>query len=85
MAERKLLIISNDALVKEDMDYLFTKPLFKNLKKDGVWVKTLKTVYPSITYCCHTSMITGCYPAKTHLYNNEPDDWGNATWTWDRK
>ena len=84
MAERKLLIISNDALVKEDMDYLFTKPLFKNLKKEGVWVKTLKTVYPSITYCCHTSMITGCYPAKTHLYNNEPDEWGNAIWTWDR-
>ncbi len=85
MKNRKLIIISNDALVKEDMDYLFTKPLFKELKPKATWVKTLKTVYPSITYCCHTSMITGCYPAKTHLYNNERDEWGNSKWVWDRK
>lgn len=85
MNNRKLVIISNDALVKEDMDYLFTKPLFKELKPQGTWVKTLKTVYPSITYCCHSSMITGCYPAKTHVYNNERDEWEHSEWLWERK
>ncbi|MBO7186990.1 MAG: alkaline phosphatase family protein [Clostridia bacterium] len=84
MKNRKLIIVSNDALVKEDMDYLLTKPLIKQMAKKGTWVKTLKTVYPSITYCCHTSMITGCYPNKTHLYNNEVDEWGNSNWVWER-
>lgn len=84
MKNRKLIIISNDALVKEDMDYLLTKPVIKELVNNGVWVKTVKTVYPSITYCCHASMITGAYPAKTHLYNNEVDEWGDNRWVWER-
>jgi len=85
MKNRKLIIISNDALVKEDMDYLITKPMIKEMVKKGSWIQTLKTVYPTITYCCHTSMITGCYPAKTHLYNNEVDDIDGTDWVWDRK
>lgn len=84
MSNRKTVIISNDALVTEDYEYLCTKPLFKELMAKGSWVKTLKTVYPSITYCCHTSMITGCYPDKTRLYNNEVDEWGNKAWVWER-
>ena len=85
MAQRKLVVISNDALVREDMDYLLTKPLFQELVKKGTWVETLKTIYPTVTYPCHTSMITGCYPNKTHLYNNEVDEWGNSAWVWERK
>lgn len=84
MDNRKTIIISNDALVTEDYDYLCTKPLFRELMAKGSWIKTLKTVYPSITYCCHASMITGCYPDKTHLYNNEVDRFGDTDWTWER-
>lgn len=84
MSKKKMIIISNDALVREDMDYLLTKPLFKELAAKGSWVETLKTVYPSITYCCHSSMITGCYPEKTHLYNNEVDSFGCQDWNWER-
>ena len=85
MANRKTVIISNDALVTEDYDYLCTKPLIKELMAKGSWVKTLKTVYPSITYCCHASMLSGCYPDKTHLYNNEQDEFGNSAWVWARR
>ena len=67
MANRKLVIISNDALVYEDMEYLLTKPLIKELVAKGTWVKTLKTIYPSVTYPCHTSMITGCDTPKRCL------------------
>ena len=81
---QKTVIISNDALIAEDYEYLLTKPLMKQLIAEGSWVKTLKTVYPSVTYCCHASMITGCYPDKTHLYNNEVDEFGNRDWTWER-
>ena len=73
MKKRKLIIISNDALVREDMDYLLPTPLMKELVAKGSWIETLKSVYPTITYCCHASMLTGCYPDKTHVYNNEVD------------
>lgn len=84
MKKRKLIVISNDALIREDMDYLLTKPLMKELVANGCWVETLQSVYPTITYCCHTSMITGCYPDKTHVYNNEVDEFGNTDWNWER-
>ena len=85
MKDRKLIIISNDALVREDIEYLKTKPCMKELIFGGSFVETLKTVYPSITYCCHTSMITGAYPNKTGVYNNEVDELGNTDWNWERK
>lgn len=85
MSNRKTVIISNDALVCEDYEYLCTKPLFRRLMEQGSWVKTLKTVYPSITYCCHASMISGCYPDKTRVCNNEVDAFGDKAWTWERR
>ncbi|MBE6556883.1 MAG: alkaline phosphatase family protein [Ruminococcaceae bacterium] len=84
MKKRKLIIVSNDALVREDMDYLKTKPAMRRLIEQGSMVETLKTAYPSITYCCHASMITGAYPERTHLYNNEVDEFGNKDWNWER-
>ena len=83
--KRKLIIISNDALVREDMEYLKTKPCIKELIEKGSFVESLKTVYPSITYCCHASMITGAYPNKTGVYNNEVDAVNDKSWTWERK
>ena len=83
--KRKLIIISNDALVREDMEYLKTKPCIRELIEKGSFVESLKTVYPSITYCCHASMITGAYPNKTGVYNNEVDKINNRNWTWERK
>ncbi len=85
MKNRKLVVISNDALVTEDIEYLKTKPVFQELLNKGTWIKKVKTIYPSITYPCHTSMITGCFPDKTHLYNNEVDQWGDPSWVWERK
>lgn len=82
---RKLIIISNDALVREDMEYLKTKPCIRELINKGSFIESLKTVYPSITYCCHASMLTGAYPNKTGVYNNELDEVNNTAWTWDRK
>lgn len=83
--KRKLIIISNDAMVYEDLSYLRTKPSIRPLLENGSLVKTLRSVYPTITYCCHASMITGCYPAKTHVYNNEVDELGNSSWNWERR
>ena len=82
MQNRKLIIISNDALVREDMEYLKTKPCIKKLIEGGSFVESLKSVYPTITYCCHTSMITGAYPNKTGVYNNIVDELNSRDWQW---
>ena len=62
---KKLIVISADALVAEDMEYLETLPNFKKYLAGGVGVRKVHSVYPTITYPCHTTMITGVYP-DTH-------------------
>jgi len=85
MKKRKLLVISNDSLVAEDLPYLLSKPFFRELTERGSFVSSLKTVYPSITYCCHASMITGCYPNKTGVYNNRTSQPFVKDYTWGRE
>lgn len=84
MKKRKLVLISMDAMVKEDFEYLLTKPFFRSLFEQGSWIKTLRTIYPSVTYPCHAAMITGCYPDKTGVYNNELNEYRSRLWHWSR-
>ncbi len=85
MAQSKVIVFSCDAMVYEDIKYLLTKPKFKELFDQGSLVKRVKTVYPSVTYPCHTSMCSGCYPNKTGLTNNNefhPGMLKNVPWNW---
>ena len=66
----KLIVISVDALVFEDVEYLKTKPNFKFITENGSMVERVRSIYPSLTYPCHTTMATGCYPDKHGIYNN---------------
>jgi len=68
--KQKLFVLSMDAMVEEDIEYLKTRPNFKRLMEHGCQIKKVQTIYPSITYPAHASMITGCRPAKHGVYNN---------------
>ncbi|MBQ6672015.1 MAG: alkaline phosphatase family protein, partial [Spirochaetales bacterium] len=68
--KQKLFVLSMDAMVEEDIEYLKTRPNFKRLMEHGCQIKKVQTIYPSITYPAHSSMITGCRPAKHGVYNN---------------
>ena len=46
---KKLIVISADALVAEDMEYLETLPNFKKYLAGGVGVRKVHSVYPTIT------------------------------------
>lgn len=70
MKKQKLVVISVDSLIYDDLEYLKTLPNFKFLFENGSVVNHVKTIYPSITYPCHTTMITGCYPDKHKITNN---------------
>lgn len=84
--KNRLLVISFDAMVREDVEYMKTLPSFtKYFSGNFSEVKTIRTIYPTITYPAHVSIVTGCY-ADTHgVLNNYPFHVteGETPWLWD--
>lgn len=68
--KRRLLVYSVDALVGEDLEYLGGLPNFKKYFGGGASVGRAKSIYPTVTYPAHVSMITGCYPERTGVVSN---------------
>ncbi len=68
--KHKLHIISFDGLSKVDMPFLMEEPNFKEFLKGASYSFEVESVYPSVTYCAHTSITTGNYPNKHGIINN---------------
>ena len=86
MSSNKLIVVSLDALVYEDLEYLKTKPTFAMLMENGAMVERIHSIYPSLTYPCHTTMATGCYPDKHGVVNNTALEFTeNPPWLFDHK
>ena len=66
----KLVILSMDAMVGEDLEYLKTKPNYSKLFEKCAQAGKMTSIYPSITYPAHVSMMTGCRPGKHGIFNN---------------
>ena len=66
----KLVVVSIDALVFEDLEYLKTRPNFRHLLERCAMVQRVKSIYPTLTYPCHATMATGCFPTKHGVLNN---------------
>lgn len=69
--KKRLIVISLDAMIAKDLEYMKTLPYLGGFVKNGSIVKTSETVYPSLTYTAHASMISGTYPNKHTIINNE--------------
>ena len=87
MAKRKnkVVVLSVDAMVFEDIKYLRTKPNFGMLYEGGSSVDRCRTIYPSVTYPCHVSMSSGTYPNKHGVTNNMafcPGQLKDIPWNW---
>lgn len=83
--KNNLIIISVDALNKLDYKTLLGLPTIAGFIRDGAHVKEVTSVYPTVTYTCHTSLSTGHYPSVHGIYNNELPDPAKATlqdWHW---
>ena len=70
--KKKILLISFDAMVQEDVEYLKTKPAsnFNRIMGDPASVGSVKSIYPSITYPAHFAIASGCNPGKSGFYEN---------------
>ena len=65
-------MISLDAVAQPDADRLLSLPALSALAENGVFCDNVKTVYPTLTYPIHTSLITGCYPRTHGIGHNQP-------------
>ncbi len=68
---KHVIVLSNDALVYEDLETLKRLPNFARVWDRTAIVERVRSIYPSITYPCHTTMMTGLYPDKHGIVNNE--------------
>lgn len=68
--KQKTVVLSMDAMVGEDIEYLRKKPNFSRLFADCAQVGRVCTVYPSITYPAHVSIMTGCRPGRHGVVTN---------------
>lgn len=68
--KEKTIVLSMDAMVGADIAYLKTKPNFSRLFEKRAEVGKVCTVYPSITYPAHMSIMTGCRPGKHGVITN---------------
>lgn len=56
-------------------------PVLQRLKNKGVYAsKGIKSIFPSLTYPAHTSIITGANPIHHQIYFNKP--FGAEKWDW---
>lgn len=79
---KQTIILSFDALGQADSDYFQSLDGFKYIIDNGAYIEEMETVYPSLTYPCHTSIVTGRYPRDHGVVNNlllqpslEKKDW----------
>lgn len=68
---KHVVVISNDALVYEDIATLKTLPTFSQLWDKMAVVDRVSSVYPTVTYPCHATMATGVWPEEHGIVNNE--------------
>ncbi len=67
----KLLIFCIDALCSGDVDFMRKSPSFSYVLERGSLIEEIEPVFPALTYCCHTSILTGTYVGKHEIYHNE--------------
>ena len=71
MGKPKLFVFMVDALCESDVAYMRTLKNFGWMLENGALVREMLPVYPSFTYPCHVSIMTGCYPEKHGIPHNE--------------
>lgn len=85
--EKYTIIISFDAVDEKDFQILKDMPNFKYLIQNGSYSSNVESVYPSLTYPAHTTIVTGNYPNNHGIINNtllQPKR-KSPDWYWYRK
>lgn len=86
---KRIIVLSADALVHDDMETLEQMPNFRKYLSGGSCIKQVKSIYPTITYPCHTTMATGVYPDRHGIVGNLKSPYryikSPIPWTWEHE
>ena len=87
MPAKYLILVSLDAVDMQDLGILKELPNFSALLSSGSLITDVETIYPSLTYPAHVTMVTGKYPHHHGIINNTKleKDHENPDWYWYRK
>lgn len=84
---KRVMVISFDAAGSADLAYLKTLPHFKRILSEAALCPHVNSVYPSLTYPAHTSIVTGRMPKNHGVVNNIKLQPGreNPDWIYQRR
>lgn len=84
MKNKYMIVISFDAVSCEDLESLRKLPNFSKMIKEGALIKNVDSIYPSLTYPAHATIVTGRYPKNHGVINNTVIDFkhDNPNWYW---
>ena len=87
MESKYLIIISFDAVSSKDIDKLKELSNFKLLINNGSLINNVESIYPTLTYPAHATIMTGMYPKNHGIINNTLNNFSdiNPNWYWYRK
>ncbi|MFS0820168.1 alkaline phosphatase family protein [Bacillus sp. 1P02SD] len=82
-----LLVISFDCLSSLDFPIIEKLPNFKKLLEHASYCRNVETIYPSVTYPCHATIVTGKFPRNHGIVNNTFLQPGRVSpdWYWHRR
>lgn len=84
---KSLYVVSFDGLSSLDFAYISKLPNFSQFLKKASYSSKVYSVYPSLTYPAHASIVTGSYPRNHGVINNtllQPNK-KTPDWYWQRK
>jgi predicted AlkP superfamily pyrophosphatase or phosphodiesterase len=87
---RRVLVISLDGLdaryLNRRDEYGLKIPNLRRLMAEGSAARGVISIFPSLTYPAHTTIVTGAYPARHGIYGNElidvPVGTARREWYW---
>lgn len=82
---RNVLVISIDGLRHDYVDDAARAPTLRHLRDEGAAAKSLKSVWPTMTFPAHTTLVTGTRPARHGIANNivfDPFNKNEHGWYW---
>ena len=87
MRGKHMIVLSLDAVGSRDLTYMRTLPNFRAFLERAAGCEQVRSVYPSLTYPAHTSIVTGRYPKNHGIVNNFPvqPERNPSDWFWQRR
>jgi hypothetical protein len=87
---RRVIVISLDGLdaryINRRDEFGLKIPNLRRLIAEGIVAEGVISVFPSVTYPAHTTIVTGAHPARHGIYGNElldaPEGTAQREWYW---